>query len=205
MPEKGPVMPEQARHLIHGYYAATSYMDAQLGKVLDALDANGLAENTIIVLWDLEGRPKGPTVRPGFEEWSQIYGGLVTFAGFADPCAKRPDDEGTDPEFDDMLALVKELVAEFEPGDRLMEFTFAQLIEHCVELKAFSWAVEGQWKTDKDTNERWYAMSKKSESKMGWLFGNKYGDTVFSLGDGRRVRFGRQGKNRARRYTVALV
>lgn len=163
------------------------------------------ALHTIIVLWDLEGRPKGPTVRPGFEEWSQIYGGLVTFAGFADPCAKRPDDEGTDPEFDDMLALVKELVAEFEPGDRFMEFTFAHLIEHCVELKAFSWAVEGQWKTDKDTNERWYSMSKKSESKMGWLFGNKYGDTVFSLGDGRRVRFGRQGKNRQRRYTLALV
>jgi iduronate 2-sulfatase len=55
MPEKGPVTPEQARHLIHGYYAATSYMDAQLGKVLDALDANGLAENTIIVLWGDHG------------------------------------------------------------------------------------------------------------------------------------------------------
>lgn len=55
MPEKGPVTPEQARHLTHGYYAATSYMDAQLGKVLDALDANGLAENTIIVLWGDHG------------------------------------------------------------------------------------------------------------------------------------------------------
>jgi iduronate 2-sulfatase len=55
MPEKGPVTKEQAIHLIHGYYAATSYMDAQLGKVLDALDANGLAENTIIVLWGDHG------------------------------------------------------------------------------------------------------------------------------------------------------
>ena len=55
MPETGPVTPEQARHLIHGYYAATSYMDAQLGKVLDALDANGFAENTIILLWGDHG------------------------------------------------------------------------------------------------------------------------------------------------------
>jgi len=55
MPDKGPVTKEQAIHLIHGYHAATSYMDAQLGKVLDALDANGFAENTIIVLWGDHG------------------------------------------------------------------------------------------------------------------------------------------------------
>ncbi|MCF7787934.1 MAG: sulfatase-like hydrolase/transferase [Prosthecobacter sp.] len=55
MPEQGPVTQEQAIHLIHGYYAATSYMDAQLGKVLDALDASGLADSTIIVLWGDHG------------------------------------------------------------------------------------------------------------------------------------------------------
>ncbi|MFM7316857.1 MAG: sulfatase, partial [bacterium] len=55
MPEKGPVDAETARTLIHGYYAATSYMDAQLGRVLDALEANGHAQNTIIVLWGDHG------------------------------------------------------------------------------------------------------------------------------------------------------
>ena len=55
IPEQGPLTQEQAIHLIHGYYAATSYMDAQLGKVLDALDASGLAGNTIIVLWGDHG------------------------------------------------------------------------------------------------------------------------------------------------------
>jgi iduronate 2-sulfatase len=55
MPAKGPVTPEQQRQLIHGYYAATSYMDAQLGKVLDALDATGLASNTLIAFWGDHG------------------------------------------------------------------------------------------------------------------------------------------------------
>jgi iduronate 2-sulfatase len=41
--------PEQAAEIRHGYYANVSYMDAQLGKVLDALDRHDLAGNTIIV------------------------------------------------------------------------------------------------------------------------------------------------------------
>lgn len=55
MPPVGPIDDTMTRELIHGYYAATSYMDAQLGVVLDALDASGLAENTIIILWGDHG------------------------------------------------------------------------------------------------------------------------------------------------------
>lgn len=55
IPEKGDLDEATVRHLIHGYYAATSFMDAQLGRVLDALDRLGLAENTIVVLWGDHG------------------------------------------------------------------------------------------------------------------------------------------------------
>ena len=55
IPEKGDIDDALTHRLIHGYYAATSYMDAQLGLVLDALEQNGLAQNTIIVLWGDHG------------------------------------------------------------------------------------------------------------------------------------------------------
>jgi iduronate 2-sulfatase len=55
MPTNGPVTEEQARALIHGYHAAVSYMDAQLGRVLDELEQTGLASNTIVVLWGDHG------------------------------------------------------------------------------------------------------------------------------------------------------
>ncbi len=43
------------RKLIHGYYAAVSYVDNQIGTVLDGLAALGLDENTIVVLWGDHG------------------------------------------------------------------------------------------------------------------------------------------------------
>jgi iduronate 2-sulfatase len=55
MPEQGDLDDATTRRLIHGYYAATSYTDAQLGLVLDALDQSGLADNTIVVLWGDHG------------------------------------------------------------------------------------------------------------------------------------------------------
>jgi iduronate 2-sulfatase len=41
--------PAQAAEMRHGYFANISYMDAQLGKVLDALDRSGVAERTIVI------------------------------------------------------------------------------------------------------------------------------------------------------------
>ena len=51
--------PEKIRHMIHGYYACVSYVDAQIGRLLDALEEEGLAKNTIVVLWSDHGYKLG--------------------------------------------------------------------------------------------------------------------------------------------------
>lgn len=50
-----PVSEAYARKLTHAYYAAVSYTDAQVGKVLRALEESGEAANTIVVLWGDHG------------------------------------------------------------------------------------------------------------------------------------------------------
>ena len=55
IPTKGDLPDDLQRTLIHGYYAAMSYMDAQLGRVLAALEETGQAKNTIIVFWGDHG------------------------------------------------------------------------------------------------------------------------------------------------------
>ena len=45
----------QWRNLVRSYLACTSFVDSQIGRLLDALDEEGLSENTIVVLWGDHG------------------------------------------------------------------------------------------------------------------------------------------------------
>ncbi|MCK4678950.1 MAG: sulfatase [Bacteroidales bacterium] len=55
IPGDGPLSAEKEKQLWHAYYACVSYIDAQIGKVLNTLDELELRENTIIVLWGDHG------------------------------------------------------------------------------------------------------------------------------------------------------
>jgi arylsulfatase A-like enzyme len=54
-PDGEPIPDEMALNLIRGYRACVSFMDAQLGRVLDELDALGLADSTIVIVWGDHG------------------------------------------------------------------------------------------------------------------------------------------------------
>jgi iduronate 2-sulfatase len=112
IPAKGTLPDALQSTLIHGYYAATSYMDAQAGRVLDELEKLGLSENTLVVLWGDHGWHlgdhglwckhtnyeqaariplifAGPGVSkgksPAFVETADIYPTLADLAGLSAP------------------------------------------------------------------------------------------------------------------------
>ncbi len=52
----GDKLPEaKQRELVHGYMACISYIDAQIGKLLDNLEKRKILDNTVIVLWGDHG------------------------------------------------------------------------------------------------------------------------------------------------------
>ena len=51
----GPLPAALQRELIHGYHACVSYIDAQVGRLIDGLAAAGVADNTVVVLWGDHG------------------------------------------------------------------------------------------------------------------------------------------------------
>ena len=76
VPSNGEIDEELTRKLIHGYYASTSYVDAQIGKVTRALEELGLAKGTIVVLWGDHGWHLGDlsiwTKHTNFEQANRI-------------------------------------------------------------------------------------------------------------------------------------
>lgn len=50
-----PVPDDMAADLIHGYYACVSFIDAQIGKLIEALKNKGIYDETLIVIWGDHG------------------------------------------------------------------------------------------------------------------------------------------------------
>ena len=55
IPTSGSIDAATSRRLIHAYAACVSFVDAQIGRLLAELDALGLRENTVIVVWGDHG------------------------------------------------------------------------------------------------------------------------------------------------------
>jgi iduronate 2-sulfatase len=66
IPDVGPCDEAKTKELIHGYYACVSYMDAQVGKLLEELDRLDLRKDTIVILWGDHGWKLGE-----YSQWSK--------------------------------------------------------------------------------------------------------------------------------------
>ncbi|MEX2579308.1 MAG: sulfatase [Verrucomicrobiales bacterium] len=129
---------EEVRHYRHGFYAAVSFLDAQIGLVLDALEESGHAEDTVVVfvsdhgfhigehaLWgkttnfELDARvplivadprrPDGHGRRTGaLAELVDLYPTLASVAGIDDELPANLEGNDLAPVLDDPAATVKE-------------------------------------------------------------------------------------------------
>ena len=54
-PKSGEIPKLNQRRIRQAYFACVSYIDFQVGRVLDELDRSGLTENTVVVLWGDHG------------------------------------------------------------------------------------------------------------------------------------------------------
>ena len=57
--DKTPPTDQQIRNARHAYYGAISYVDAQFGAILEALDQAGLADDTIVIVTSDHGEMLG--------------------------------------------------------------------------------------------------------------------------------------------------
>jgi choline-sulfatase len=72
----------QERPLVRAYLASISFVDSQVGRVLEALERSGLAERTVVVLWSDHGWHLGEKGITGKNSlWERSTRVLLIFAG----------------------------------------------------------------------------------------------------------------------------
>ncbi len=154
IPLKGPIPDEKQLELIHGYYATVAFIDAQVGRMLDAIEEHGIESNTIVVLWGDHGFHLGdhgifckhtnyeqatrapliiaaPGMTPGFEttvptEFLDIFPTLCALTGL--PTPEKLDGVSLVPLMDGTREQVKKFARSQYPrtsgGERLMGYAY---------------------------------------------------------------------------------
>ncbi len=147
---KGALPLDRHAELIHAYYACVSTIDAQVGRLLDALDESGEAENTIIVLWGDHGwhlgdhgwwckhtnyeqatkapliisAPEFPTLgrTRSMSEFVDVYPTLCELTGV--PAPDGLEGESLVPILNDPAATVKEFSVSQYPRGKIMGYAY---------------------------------------------------------------------------------
>lgn len=160
--------------------------------------------------WDVAGRPRSTAHMPGFEDWAEIYGGIVESAGFGSPLVRPQLAYGGDDSKRDLMAMLEALADDVLKPDaeghvvRSKEYSFDELVECCRSLDCFTGWIEGREVRDKDREPR-FELSPKTRSRLGKYFAAQFGGRIGTLSDKRRVRFGQRGRQRHHRYIIEVL
>jgi len=140
VPREGPISPKQKQELRHGYLAAISYLDAQVGKILDELDRLELADNTIVVFLSDHGYHAGEHGQ--FGKWTNFeIGTRVPLIIAAPGMARRGASTKSIVELVDLYPSLLELAGLSPPGrQELAGVSLAPILED-PEAEVKNWAV----------------------------------------------------------------
>jgi len=147
--------------------------------------------------WDAQGQPAGTRRLAGFEEWGRVIGGIVLASGYGDPLAAPELVNAGDPDAQDMQTLVKLLADKDQPEEG---FEFSVVVDVCLASGLFEGLLDGKW-VRPGGGDKEFELSPKGRARFGKLLIG-YEGRVFRFKDGSAIRFGKRGRNHARRYRV---
>ncbi len=162
--------------------------------------------------WDGLGRPKAGTPEKvrrlaGFEDWSDIFGGMVQAAGFANPLERPKDEQSPNSRDVHMRTLIELLVAALGADEKVGEFESQAIVDTCYDNELFTWIFDGRLRSDE--GEEWFELNSRSASVFGKMLTDEMAarkkGRIFTLKDGRQARFSKRGEGRSKRYTVEIV
>ena len=155
--------PRDAREMIRAYYASISFMDEQVGRVLDAVDRLKLRDRTIIVFWGDHGYHLGEKGK-----WSKAYSLFEVAVRVPFIIAGPGVERGVSPRTVQLLDMYPTLVElcglpqPYQPPSRLEGHSLVTLLRNPRarwEYPAFS-VVQYQGKIGKSVRtERWHYVS----------------------------------------------
>jgi hypothetical protein len=172
--------------------------------------------------WEEKGCPKASTAnnknfrRPSFEEWSEVFGGIVQAAGYGNPLVLPADDKSAAPERVQQRRLVECLAAKIPAGEsRKVIDDFQDVIDVCYEEELFGEKLlEGSKTFSVGPEGAEITRLSPSQSARAWLGrfmslsvcgrpeGREYILPATDKRPQRKVRIGYDGKGKSRLYWV---
>ena len=127
LPMPNPIPEEIQQECRHGYMASVSWVDSQIGRVLDTLDSMGLTNNTLVVLFGDHGYQLGE-----HDSWHKMTNWeLATRVPLIIRAPWLPKSQGKSTyalvELVDLYRTIAELVGAAKPSDEIEGTSFASL------------------------------------------------------------------------------